>query len=241
MSSIPIHFLPVFLQATAVVRKDRREETWKELRNLNLKPIRIDAVKFYPGSLGCTLSHIKALEIAKLKNWKHVMICEDDIEFTENKKVLVQQFDTFLSRHNDWDVITLGANINEAVYVDDSCARILSSFCTTCYIVRQEYYDVLLNNFKMAAHKMFHKFPGNHEIDVEWHSLQKRDMWYTILPIVAVQRISASDIAGSPDQKINYQNSMISSSLGNIQNYPDQEKTKVKDNFKFSENYSRLY
>jgi len=34
---------------------------------------------FKPGEIGCTMSHIKALEIAREKKWDHVIVLEDDV------------------------------------------------------------------------------------------------------------------------------------------------------------------
>lgn len=208
-------------------RSDRLQESLLEFAKLNLRATRVRAIKHKSGSLGCTLSHIKALEIANSKQWDHVMICEDDVQFTQNKLVFVQQFEKFLSRHKDWDVITLGPNIFEATFIDDSCARIFSSWCTTCYIVRRHYYKVLLHNFKVAAQKSS-SGRTKHEIDVHWHSLQRRDQWFTILPMVASQRPSISDvnIRGNTKQMVNYKKIMLDSFLRKIQGYPANEKVK---------------
>jgi len=40
--------------------------------------------QFKPGEIGCTMSHIKALEIAKEKNWPYVIVLEDDVILAED-------------------------------------------------------------------------------------------------------------------------------------------------------------
>ncbi len=62
-------------------RKDRLKNSKDEFEKLNLDFIRFDAIYHNIGQLGCTLSHIKCLEIAKEKKYPYCMICEDDVKF----------------------------------------------------------------------------------------------------------------------------------------------------------------
>jgi hypothetical protein len=203
-------------------RTDRREQAEQEFKRVGLRAQRIQAVKTKPGQLGCALSHIKCIEIAKEKGWDHVMVCEDDILFAKDAELVRQRINTFLSRHNDWDIIALGVNFIEGVYLDDSAAQIKSAYCTTCYIVRKEYYDILLNNFNVSAERLQNK-TMNSELDVIWHSLQRRDRWMTILPYLVIQRDGVSDIAGKGEY-LNYQNLLLEN-LKNIKGY-----SKYKEN-----------
>jgi len=57
----------------------------------------------------------------------------------------------------------------------------------------------------------------NSELDVIWHSLQRRDRWMTILPYLAIQRDGVSDIAGKGEY-LNYQNLLLEN-LKNIKGY----------------------
>ena len=63
-------------------RVDRKEHVTKELEKIGVKGERFNAIKTKNGAIGCTLSHIKCLEIAKERNYEEVFICEDDITFT---------------------------------------------------------------------------------------------------------------------------------------------------------------
>ena len=62
-------------------RKDRLEHVTEELKKMNINGERVDAIKKDIGALGCTMSHIKCLEIAKKRDYDYVFICEDDIHF----------------------------------------------------------------------------------------------------------------------------------------------------------------
>lgn len=198
-------------------RPDRRQEIESELRRIGFNPQRIRGFRI-PGNgpRGCNLSHIKCLELAKSQNWSHVFICEDDALFRTDISFVQRRIDTFLQRHTDWDVITLGPNIREGKYIDDCSARIYKSWCAAAYIVRQEYYDVLLHLFKNATE-------GNIIADATWSHLSTRDKWYTVLPLLVVQRPSKSDLE---DLEVDYRQLLIQNSFKHIEGYNQTEKDK---------------
>ena len=66
-------------------RKDRLKNSIKQLNLLkkqipNINWERFEAIKHDNGAIGCAMSHLECLYIAKEKNWEHVFICEDDID-----------------------------------------------------------------------------------------------------------------------------------------------------------------
>lgn len=206
-------------------RPDRLSQINTELGRLGLlgRTERVSAVKTTPGKLGCTLSHIKCLKMAKRNGWSHVMICEDDLLFAKDVNWVKQRFNTMFERHKTWDMITLGVIILSGEYLDDSTAQLKKAGSTTCYIVRKEYYDVLLHNFKYSAKRLRQKQPDS-EIDVIWQTLQKRDRWLTILPLIAIQRPSYSDIE---QNQVDYKPYHMK--YENIENYPEVELLKNND------------
>ena len=62
-------------------RLDRLVHVEAEFRKIDLKCNRFNAIKMKNGAVGCTLSHIKCLELAIQNNYDQVFICEDDITF----------------------------------------------------------------------------------------------------------------------------------------------------------------
>ena len=62
-------------------RQDRLEHATEEFKKMNINAERVDAIKKDIGAIGCTMSHIKCLEIAKKRDYDYVFICEDDIHF----------------------------------------------------------------------------------------------------------------------------------------------------------------
>ena len=56
-------------------RKDRLEHVEKEFEKMGIQGERFNAIKPSSGAVGCTLSHIKCLEIAKERDYEQVFIC----------------------------------------------------------------------------------------------------------------------------------------------------------------------
>jgi GR25 family glycosyltransferase involved in LPS biosynthesis len=181
-------------------RKDRREHIEQELKSVGINGVRFNAVKLQNGRIGCSMSHLKCLQIAKKNNWPYVMICEDDLLFIDKEKAVnhMNQFFTLHSSYKDVFKIVLLAGNNVPPYkkIDDTCIRVSHCQTTTGYIVKNEYFDTLMQNIKTGIEKLM-KNPSNHKmyaIDKYWIQLQKRDIWYLLAPIIAVQREDYSDI-----------------------------------------------
>jgi len=179
-------------------RTDRLIHIQKEFQKLGLDNAeRFNAIKTNVGSIGCTLSHIKCLEIAKERKYDWVFICEDDIMFlnTEILKDSLMKFydDTTI----DWDVLLIGGN-NVPPYENhrEYCIRVSNCQTTTGYVVKKHYYDTLINNFRDSAKNLMRE-PKNHReyaLDMYWKRLQKIDRWFMLKPFTVVQCDSYSDI-----------------------------------------------
>jgi len=179
------------------LRTDRKEQVEEQLRNAGLTCAqRFNAVKLDDGRVGCSMSHLKCLSIAKENNWDHVLIVEDDIEFL-NPGLFINQMNTFLSRHNNWDVVLLaGNNLPPYVRDGDECVKVAQCQTTTGYLVNGHYFNTLIENIKNSIVKLMRE-PDKHfnyAIDKYWFSLQQRDNWYLLTPLTVVQRAGYSDI-----------------------------------------------
>ena len=65
-------------------RTDRKDHLLLEMGKIgSVNPERFSAIKMAMGNIGCTLSHIRCIELAKARDWPYVFICEDDITFTD--------------------------------------------------------------------------------------------------------------------------------------------------------------
>jgi GR25 family glycosyltransferase involved in LPS biosynthesis len=180
-------------------RKDRLAHVQHELAKLGVpnNGVRFNAVKCANGAIGCTISHIKCLEQAKVQNLPQVFICEDDICF-KDPKLLLQNTAQFNAVFGDtYDVLIIGGN-NLPPYKQfgDFCAQISNCQTTTGYIVKQHYYDTLINNFREGLKKLMENPTNKREfaIDIYWKRLQTSDKWYIVLPLTVHQLEGYSDI-----------------------------------------------
>jgi len=189
-------------------RKDRKQHVENQLKLIGIKGDRFNAVKLPDGALGCSMSHLKCLQIAKEKGLEHVLICEDDITFT-NPELFIQQMNKFLKTQSTWDVVLLaGNNMPPFKPIDDYCVKVTRCQTTTGYLVKSHYYDTLINNIKMGMN-MLVKNREQHRIyaiDKYWFALQGKDRWFLITPLSVVQREDYSDIE---KRHTNYTRTMV--------------------------------
>ena len=193
-------------------RTDRLEHIESQLSNLGVldKSERFRAIKTTSGAVGCTMSHIKCLQLAIERKYENIFICEDDITFldiptfTKSLKYFFNQ-----KKLKQWDVLVAGGN-NAPPFeqVSEYYAKIHNCQSTTGYIVNKHYFLSLLNNFKEGLAFLL-RDPTNKisfAIDVYWKQLQFRDNWYLILPLTVVQIESYSDIE---ERFVDYKNLML--------------------------------
>jgi GR25 family glycosyltransferase involved in LPS biosynthesis len=193
-------------------RKDRLHHIENELNKMEIKGERINAVKSKQGNIGCTLSHIRAIETAKQRGYKQVCIMEDDIKFT-NPELFKKQLKKFSENIEiQWDILLLAANVAPPHQsIEDYCSRVFNAQTTGSYIVKQHMYDVLINNFKESA-KLQMQNPvekgmfNPYAIDIHWKKLQYSYFWYIITPLTVTQIQGYSDIEG---QITNYDHLML--------------------------------
>jgi len=177
-------------------RTDRKNHVESELKKIGINnPTRFNAIKMENGAIGCSMSHLKCVELAKKSNFDYVFICEDDITFL-NPTLFTMQLQMFLSKHKTWDVILVaGNNMVPFEAVDSTCIKVSNCQTTTGYIVKREYYDKLMENYKEGIQKQI-KEPNvpEYKIDKYWFKLQKEDNWFLIIPLSIIQREDYSDI-----------------------------------------------
>jgi len=207
MSSISVleHTLYINLES----RPDRLENVQKALQRIGVIGTRFNAIKTANGAVGCSLSHIKCLEIAKENNYPQVFICEDDITFL-NPGLFIDNLTQFVeSDLSDlWDVIIVGGN-NCPPYIKygDFCIKVNNCQTTTGYIVKNHYYDTLISNMKEGVKHLLYDIENKQKyaLDIHWKQLQVRDNWFMIIPPTVIQYEDYSDIEG---KHVNYRGLM---------------------------------
>lgn len=190
-------------------RQDRLEHVNKEFSKFNITPTRFNAVQTTDGAIGCTLSHIKCLELAIENNYEQIFICEDDITFTD-VNTLQYSLDKFNKNIKTWDMLIIGGNVVKPYeQIDDYCLKISNCQTTTGYIVNKHYYSTLLSNFRTGVQQLLNtKNPKQFAIDIYWKLLQHTGKWYLLYPLTVTQYENYSDIE---KRKTNYSHLMLDS------------------------------
>jgi hypothetical protein len=178
-------------------RIDRKAQVEEQLSKVGLINFnRFNAIKLPNGALGCSMSHLKCLQLAKERNLDHILIVEDDIIFL-NPDIFVCQLNKFLQNNKEWDVLLIaGNNVPPYRVVDESCVQVSWCQTTTGYLIRNQYYDTLITNIKEGINKLIRE-PKNkimYAIDKYWLSLQKSDTWLLLVPLTVSQREGYSNI-----------------------------------------------
>ena len=177
-------------------RPDRKQHVEHQLKTIGIPAERFNAIKLSNGALGCSISHLKILEMAKKNSWSHVLIMEDDIKFLK-PDVFIKQFNKFLETHKSFDVVLIaGNNMPPFTNIDDTCVKVTRCQTTTGYLVQSHYFDTLIHNYRKGIEKLM-KNPADHvlyALDKFWFHIQEKHNWFLIIPLTVVQREDYSDI-----------------------------------------------
>ena len=197
-------------------RNDRRIHIESQLNVLKTSPNglinltieRFSALKNKYPAIGCSMSHMACVKHAQNCGWDHVLICEDDAEFT-NIELFLNQLNHFLNTVSVWDVVLLaGNNMMPFQNVNTSCVRVFNCQTTTAYIVKSHYYDTLINNYREGIKNLMREptKKNSYAIDRYWFRLQRQHLWFLIIPLSVVQRDDYSDIE---NRYTNYKKMML--------------------------------
>ena len=178
-------------------REDRKLSIENELDNYGFKNYeRFEAIETLGmGFIGCANSHLSVLKIAKERNYKNILILEDDFVFSVNKTKLDILLDEFFQINIPYDVCMLSYNLNEFLEIDNSVVnKILFSQTASGYIVNSNYYNVLIELYEWAMPLLMstrqHWIYAN---DIVWEKYQRNDNWVYFKNRIGKQRAGFSD------------------------------------------------
>lgn len=183
-------------------RTDRKEQFTQEMEKMNWKAERFPGYYYaHPkGIVGCTKSHLEVLKLAKEREYANVLICEDDLEWLEEKEVVNEELDKLFRNDVEFDVCFLAYN-NKTIDHDytpkyDFLVKTLYSTTASCYLVNYHYYDVLIELYEIVLPILDstrqHWIYANDQI---WKILQEKDKWFCFSKRLAKQRDGFSDNA----------------------------------------------
>tara|TARA_R110001632_G_scaffold78952_1_gene176947 strand:- start:35 stop:664 length:630 start_codon:yes stop_codon:yes gene_type:complete len=187
-------------------RTDRRDSCIKELSKWDIIPNRFTAIENKIGIVGCGFSHLKCLEIAKEKRYHYIAIFEDDIVIPKPKQV-----DNIVNRilisGVEWDVLLLaGNNFKPNKDEQDDYCIVNRCYCGTGYIVKEEFYDTLIENIKEGLLLLMKTGDRQYSWDAWWCNLQREYNFLLINPLTIYQKEDYSDIEYC---NVNYKSLML--------------------------------
>lgn len=177
-------------------RKDRWIECQKEFSKFNLSVERISAIKgsgmnldfpteIKEGAVGCALSQLFTLKLAKQNNLNSFLLLEDDIEFDVD---INSKFNSFYREiPNDWDMIYLGGQHYHGMNllkITDNIYKCEYTLCAHSVIFKNTIYDRFIDKL----------IDITKPCDVHYAESHKEINAYVIIPHLTWQRKSYSDI-----------------------------------------------
>jgi glycosyl transferase family 25 len=180
-------------------RHDRNREVLQELNKLPRGAIveRVSAVyEKDRGHLGCSKSHVKALEKFIQSGRDTCIIFEDDFEFVSGGP---RRLGNFLNGGFSFDVVMVSTNDIESEPCEyQGFKKVTDAQTASGYIVSKDFAPILLNNFKQGANLLERDYDNHsaYAIDQYWKRLQPSSKWYSFDPPCGRQRKSYSDIQG---------------------------------------------
>ena len=211
-SSAPVDPVRVFASLETIVinlnsRADRLKQFEEEIQKLHIPAWRrVEAVDgaehfpyldpFYSGSIGCSLSHVQALQEARWDEIEALLICEDDVEFLASLEEISQLIEEFLSNPH-LDVLALyGKARGGSHQVSNNLRIVVGLVGTVCYVVKPHMAPVISDLFAQGVEDL-QRGKRRGKSDILWNKLQKRGYFFAA-PITSVARNRAgfSDIEG---------------------------------------------
>jgi GR25 family glycosyltransferase involved in LPS biosynthesis len=179
-------------------RPDRLEQAKKECEKIGLEYELFEAIDgdtlniiienkslyWNKAALGILLSNYNIIKIAKEKNYKSILILEDDIEFDSNFISILEK--NWSNIPSNWETFFLGTNhIKKPIHVIDDIYKITSSYSLHCYAIKSTVYDIFLNAIR---------YPNKPIDEYMANVIHPRGFSYCISPAIAYQKASYSDI-----------------------------------------------
>lgn len=180
-------------------RKDRLLEITNELKKHNItaelvtgidgstldikEMISEDGQIVSKGDIGCTLSHLKVVKLAKERGYKNYFVFEDDAELIINFNEVLDTYMKYVP--NDWDFLYFGGNHMGGLQSVNLCvSKIFKTFTTHAFGVKETVYDAMIEVLGRE----------NDKVDIGIASLHSKFNSYVFRPHIAFQRASYSDI-----------------------------------------------
>jgi len=186
-------------------RTDRKDHFLSEIKKLCLdetKIVRIDATHHTVGCIGCTKSHITAMETFQTNpEWKTCIIFEDDFTFhSDNVEENNQRIRTAITAFPEWDVISMAYNHTDNFRYshtsEPSIKKIITHQTASAYCVTKKFVPTIHTIFIEAYEGLCKEGRKVHHFchDIYWNRIQAHSNWYCVFPALGYQYANHSDI-----------------------------------------------
>ena len=181
-------------------RTDRREEIEGELAKAGITNYeRFPAIRSSPGIIGCGLSHLAVLKLARSRGYNNVLIFEDDFEFLVGSDTFRKYMGDLFAEVKSYDVIMLAYAIDKSEPFSPLVKQVFEGQTASGYLVHSKFYDTLIDLYEDAMPKLIstveHRIYANDQI---WKKLQPASEWYATTTRIGKQRASMSDSGMEP-------------------------------------------
>ena len=178
-------------------RTDRRAEIEGELARMGISGERFPAIENPDGAIGCMMSHLSVLEMAKERGYPNVLILEDDLTFLVGKEELWSTLHSAMQETDgNYEVIMLSYSIQESTAFSPNLLAIQYAGTASGYIVHSDFYTTLINLTRWALEKYSETgYTWLFAYDVAWSRIQG-NRWFATSKRIGIQRPSFSDIEG---------------------------------------------
>ena len=191
--------LPLFI-INLDERKDKYQEILKELNKVQLEKYkfkieRFSAIKEEKGWIGCALSHIEILKIARERNFKEVIVLEDDNVFIDSQiKNIEKTLDWLFSNKEKWEIFMGNqtfSNIKEVYSAKKGIVKSIGK--TTNFMIYQKItYNSIINHEELYLAEINNN-SGKKLVNAIDRIIRNK-LLVTRVPFITSQRASYSDI-----------------------------------------------
>jgi glycosyl transferase family 25 len=137
---------------------DRLIEFMQECEKMNIPPSHVERFTAIDRpehlALGCTLSHLAVIKLAKEKGYQNVLIFEDDFTFEVNRDILNQRLAHFFNQSIPFKALMLTYHLYDThppSRHDDVLSTISYAANASAYLVNQSCYDELIEHLSYGA------------------------------------------------------------------------------------------
>lgn len=179
-------------------REDRKREIEQELELYDLlnNAERIPGI-YTPsrGILGCTMSHLNAIKLAKERNYKNVLILEDDYQFLVSKEEFENQLNHFFDNNIEYDICMISYNLQQSTETKyPFLLKVLEAQTASGYIVHHSFYDKMIELYEWTIPLLDSTGEHwNYANDQVWKRLQPTANWFCLKTRCGKQRAGYSD------------------------------------------------